>query len=61
MIRAAFPFLMVISMASVTSRIAHIEQPSYGYLNPSLFKKIVIDDGIMLNKHENIAASLIGL
>lgn len=48
-------------MASVTSRIKEIKQPRGGYIRPSEFKSIVIDDGITLNEFENIHSSIIGL
>ena len=47
-------------MASVTQRIAEIKQPRGGYLKPSEFEKIIINDGLQLGP-ENISPSTVGL
>ena len=48
-------------MSSVTQRITKIKQPRGGYIKPSQFKLQKIDDGKILNEHENIHASVIGM
>lgn len=48
-------------MASVTIRISEIKQPRGGYIKPSEFETIIIDDGITLNEKENIHGSIIGI
>lgn len=48
-------------MVSVTQRISMVKQPYGGYLNKRQFDIVTIADGEMLNKVENIHASLIGL
>ena len=48
-------------MTSVTSRIKEIKQPRGGYLNPSNFDEIELNDGVTLNNIENIPANIIGL
>lgn len=48
-------------MASVTGRISKIKQPRGGYIKPSEFEVIVLDDGITLNEEENIHGSIVGL
>jgi len=49
-------------MATVTSRIQQIKQPFGGYVNPSKFDVLSIDEGeFKLNPCENIPATLIGL
>ena len=48
-------------MTSVTSRIKEIKQPRGGYLNPSSFDEIELNDGVILNNVENIPANIIGL
>lgn len=48
-------------MSSVTARIRQIKQPYGGYLRPSEFKKIQLDDGKVLYAEENIHSSLIGM
>ncbi len=48
-------------MASVTGRISSVKQPRGGYIKPSEFSAIVIDDGITLNEDENIHGSTIGM
>lgn len=47
-------------MASVTARIKTIKQPR-GYIPPSKFKTIALNDGIVLNEKENVHASIIGM
>ena len=49
------------NMTSVTSRIKEIKQPRGGYLNPSSFDEIELNDGVILNNVENIPANIIGL
>ncbi len=48
-------------MASVTQRVSKIKQPYGGYLPMKLFLKEFFDDGLNLNKNENIHASLVGI
>lgn len=48
-------------MASVTGRISSIKQPRGGYIKPSEFESIVLDDGINLNSDENVHGSVIGM
>lgn len=48
-------------MYSVTQRIKSVKQPYGGYLRPSSFEKIQLEDGHILNDSENIHPSLIGL
>ncbi len=48
-------------MASVTSRIREIKQPRGGYINRKEFTTITLEDGIELNKSENIRPNLVGL
>ena len=48
-------------MTSVTSRIKEIKQPRGGYLNPSSFDEIELNDGVTLNNIENIPPNIIGL
>lgn len=48
-------------MSSVTARIKMITQPRGGYISPSNFKSIALNDGAVLNPEENIHASIIGL
>ena len=48
-------------MSSVTSRINQIKQPYGGYLSPSSFERICLDDGNKLFEYENINAGLVGL
>lgn len=48
-------------MTSVTGRINSIKQPWGGYIRPSMFKTIDIDDGITLHEQENIIPSYVGL
>lgn len=47
-------------MASVTARIKTIKQPR-GYIPPSKFKTIALNDGIVLNEKENVHAFIIGM
>lgn len=47
-------------MASVTQRIAQITQPRGGYLKPSEFEKIQLNDGKELGE-ENVHAGVIGM
>ena len=47
-------------MASVTQRIGQVRQPYGGYIKPSEFRKIELDDGRSLYPEENIPASLVG-
>ena len=48
-------------MASVTGRIGQIKQPKGGYIPPSKFETIVINDSSTLNPAENVHGSVIGL
>lgn len=48
-------------MATVTERIREVKQPRGGYIKPSQFQMREIDDGLMLNKDENVHASIIGM
>lgn len=48
-------------MHSVTSRIKMVKQPRGGYIKPSEFNAISLDDGKILNDEENIHASVIGM
>ena len=48
-------------MSSVTGRISAIKQPRGGYIKPSEFEAIVIDDGISLNTEENVHGSIVGM
>lgn len=48
-------------MTSVTNRIRQVEQPRGGYIKPSMFSKMVFEDGSILSTDENIHVSLIGL
>ena len=48
-------------MSSVTQRIKEITQPRGGYLKPSEFECIELEDGKVLFEDENIHASLVGL
>ena len=48
-------------MASVTERINVIKQPRGGYIKPSEFETIVINDSITINEEENVHGSIIGL
>lgn len=48
-------------MASVTGRISEIKQPRGGYIKPSAFEVITMNDGALLNEEENIHGSIIGM
>lgn len=48
-------------MSSVTQRIEQIKQPRGGYLKPSQFGSVVLDDGITLSEVENVHPSIVGL
>lgn len=48
-------------MSTVTGRIKEIKQPRGGYIKPSEFKAIIIDDGAVLNETENVHGSIIGM
>lgn len=48
-------------MASVTKRIASIKQPRGGYIKPSSFESIILEDNKKLNEEENIHSSVIGM
>lgn len=48
-------------MASVSSRARSVKQPRGGYIKPSQFKVIHIEDGKVLNEEENVAGSIIGM
>lgn len=48
-------------MYSVTGRIRSIKQPRGGYIKPSEFKTIELNDGQVLNDKENVHASIIGM
>lgn len=48
-------------MYSVTGRIAVIKQPRGGYIKPSQFKEISINDNCVLNENENVHGSIIGI
>ncbi len=48
-------------MSSVTQRIKEIKQPRGGYIKPSQFQMVQMDDGQMLNENENIHPSMIGM
>ena len=48
-------------MSSVTGRISAIKQPQGGYIKPSEFEAIIIDDGITLNAEENVHSSIVGM
>ncbi len=48
-------------MSSVTKRITKIKQPRGGFIKPSDFEIIDMNDGEVLNEEENIHGSLVGL
>lgn len=48
-------------MHSVTQRIKQVKQPRGGYIKPSDFEIIKIDDGLILNESENVHASVMGM
>ena len=41
-------------MASVTGRIKDVKQPRCGFIKPSDFESVTLDDGIILNGEENV-------
>ncbi len=47
--------------SSVTERIRSIKQPKGGYIKPSEFEIVDMNDGIILNKEENVHGSVIGM
>ena len=48
-------------MSSVTSRIRQIKQPRGGYIKPSTMRAVELKDRKVLNEHENVHYSIIGL
>lgn len=48
-------------MSSVTVRIGEIKQPRGGYVKPSEFEIIKLDDGVILNPDENIHGTITGM
>lgn len=48
-------------MYSVTARIKSIKQPRGGYIKPSEFEVIDLDDGILLNEQENVHSVIVGM
>ena len=48
-------------MSSVTARIEQIKQPRGGYIKPSKFNAIQLEDSKILNPTENLHATIIGL
>lgn len=48
-------------MSSVTRRIQEIKQPKGGFIKPSEFEAIVMQDNTTLNSEENIHPSVIGI
>lgn len=48
-------------MSSVTVRIGEIKQPRGGYVKPSEFEIIKLDDGVILNLDENIHGTITGM
>ena len=48
-------------MNSVTGRIKEVKQPRGGYIKPSQFKEIKLEDNKSLNEKENISPSIIGM
>lgn len=48
-------------MPSVTNRIKEVKQPRGGYIKPSQFEVIDMNDGFTLNIEENIHANLVGM
>lgn len=48
-------------MASVTGRIKKIKQPRGGYIKPSEFTAIILNDGMFLNYDENVHVSVVGM
>lgn len=48
-------------MYSVTGRVKEVKQPRGGYIKPSEFDVINLNDGNVLNDNENVHASIIGM
>lgn len=48
-------------MTNVVNRIKEIKQPRGGYINPSDFETIKLDDELCLNTNENISPNIVGL
>lgn len=48
-------------MSSVTNRISAVTQPRGGFINPSEFDVVNLNDGKILNSYENVHGSYIGL
>lgn len=48
-------------MYSVVGRVRNFKQPRGGYLSPTKFEKTILEDGIELNRTENIGANLVGM
>lgn len=48
-------------MTSVTGRVKEVKQPRGGYIKPSEFDVINLNDGNVLNDNENVHASIIGM
>lgn len=48
-------------MPSVTARINQIKQPRGGFVKPSEFDVIQLNDGVVLNAEENVHASITGM
>ncbi len=48
-------------MASVTGRIRAVKQPKNGYIKPSEFDTIILEDGMTLNAEENVHGNIIGM
>ncbi len=48
-------------MSSVTKRIGEVKQPKGGYIKPSQFKVIQLENGKTLNELENVHASIMGM
>lgn len=48
-------------MASVTDRVKEVKQPRGGYIKPSEFEVVDMNDGITLYEEENVHASVIGM
>ena len=48
-------------MYTVTQRAQKFKQPYGGFIRPSAFETIVLDDGKVLNEKENIPPTLIGI
>lgn len=52
---------MVVTMSSVTARIAEVKQPRGGYIKPSQFVTQKLENNMKLNENENIHGIIIGL